>query len=242
MRRHVDQVTGVGCERLRQAVGCRFREARVRAVFHEVNIEVRTLRMIGIARHHGFDKSDGFGNPWLGGLSVCHPVIPRQRVHRRFGRKQRDIVVRGIVACNRQHCVGIGAIERSPVCVGSLGIAFGERHDQRPLGRGDGAGQHLGLPDRPDGLCIGFGREWGIDVGPMRQRLTPPAHGARRIEPLRFTERRDRGGVVEAVGEPYSLVEIALRQGRVGRDPEIDPAEPIMERYRRRRIGPHDGS
>ena len=177
----------------------------------------------------------------LAALLVGLPIVPRQRVHRRLGREQRNVVVLRIIARDGQHRVGKGAVEIGALGIGVGRIALGQRHDQRPLGRRDLGRQLLRLGDRLQRQCVGVGRHRRVDVGPMGQRFAPPAHGAIGIEPLRLAEGGDRRGMVEAVGEAHALVEIALRLGARGGDREVDLAEPVIEPNAGRLAAPDDG-
>ena len=112
VRRHVDHVPGVARQAGGEAIGGGLGALGVGAILHQMDVEMRRLRMGGVARHDPLDQRDRFAEARLGGLLVGLPIIPRQRVHRRFRREHGDIVMRGIIAGDGQHGVGISAVER----------------------------------------------------------------------------------------------------------------------------------
>ena len=85
--------------------------------------------MVGIARQHRLDQADRFAEARLGTLLVGLPIIPRQRIHRRLGGQQRDVVVLRVIAGDGQHRVGKGAVEIGTLGVGIRRVALGQRHD-----------------------------------------------------------------------------------------------------------------
>ena len=134
----------------------------------------------------------------------------------------------------REHGIGIGRVERGAVGLRIGRIALEHRRDHRLLGRRRLAREPVGVGRQSDRAGVDRRVHRRVDVGAVGERLAPEAHRAIGIEPLRLAERGDRRGMVEAVGEAQSLVEIALGE-RVRRgDREMDLAEPVVERRRRR--------
>jgi hypothetical protein len=76
-----------------------------------------------------------------------------------------------------------------------------------------------------------------VDVGAEHQRLAPEAHGTVGIELLRLAERALRLFVIEAVGQPQSLIEIGL----CGRARRGDLVGERAEAVPHRRIGVGEG-
>ena len=194
--------------------------------------------MVGIARHDRFDQARP-PRPGAAWRTACRapnnptaacpsPLPPRAARCRRARDRYR---------ATRQHRIGIGAVERRRARHRAWPNSACQRRDQRALGRGRlGRQRAARCGDRLQREGIGVGGDRRIDVGSVRQRFAPPAHRACRIELLRLTERGDRGGMVEAVGEADPLVEIALGQRVGGGDREVDLAEPVVERDRGRRL------
>ena len=120
-----------------------------------------------------------------------------------------------------EHRVGEGRVERRAVRLRIGRVALDHRRGQRALGRRRVAGQPVGVGGGADRARIGRGVHRRVDVGAVREGFAPPAHRALRIEPLRLAERRDRGGMVEAVSEGQALAEVALRLGAGRRDREV---------------------
>ena len=89
-------------------------------------------------------------------------------------------------------------------------------------------------PSSARGSTSGVHRE--VDVRPERVGDAPVTHRAVRIELHRPLERAHRFVVVEPVGEPQALIEVALRLGRRRRDPMVPVAESLQQRHRSRRV------
>jgi hypothetical protein len=218
----VDEVPRRRRQRRRKLVGSRFGALRVGPILHQVDVEVRRLRVLGVAAIDRLDQLHGVGDAWVR-LLVGGPVIPRTGVHRGLGREQRDIVIAGVRGRRSKHGIGVSGVEPGAVGFRVRRIALEHRGGERLLGR-------RSLARKP----VRIAREaYGAGIGRRvhrRESFAPKAHRARGIEPLRFAERCDRGGMVEAIGKAEALVEITLRARVRGGDREMHLAEPVIQR------------
>lgn len=119
---HMDEMGGAGHAIGGEAIGGGFGAFCI-AGFEQMDHQMRRLDMGGIARLHRFDQADGGAGAPDRGLAVGLPIIPRAGVHRRFGGQQGDIVIGWEARRERQHRIGIGAVERGAVGIGITGIA-----------------------------------------------------------------------------------------------------------------------
>ena len=109
------------------------------------------------------------------------------------------------------------------------GVAFGQGLDVGLLLR-----RHLGRElERPVngfvGRLHGTGIHRQVDIGAQRVGDAPVAHGAGGVEPGTFGEGVHRLLVVEPVGEPESLVEVFLGDGRPAGDRHVQGAQVVVE-------------
>jgi hypothetical protein len=77
--------------------------------------------------------------------------------------------------------------------------------------------------------------------GPNTPGLAPEAHGAGRVEALRLAECPTRLGVVEAIGEPQSLIEERLHLRRPGGDRPGVSSKVVEQRRDRIIVGRRSG-
>ena len=187
--------------------------------------------MVRIAVHDRFQHPDDFSRMAFRLGAAGLPVIPRRQVHQRFRCEDGDLVVVGIALGDIHHGIGIGAVERTAVG-GRIGcVALGQGFDQRLFVRPCRRRKLLGPHRRRHGGSGGGGIHRRVDVRSQHQRLAPVTHGASWIDLLCLAEGAARFGMVEAIGEPQSLVEVALGLGRCGRDRISYGAEIGPERH-----------
>ncbi|MNS74868.1 hypothetical protein D3C72_1083550 [compost metagenome] len=210
--RHVDQVAGAGRGGGGQAVGGGLGALGIGG-FHQVDVEVGGLNVIGGAGQDALDQTHRLAAAAHGGALVGLPVVPRGRVHDRLDGQDGDVVVLGEAGGDGQHGVGVGGVQGGAVRRRVVGIAPGQGLDQGlllrraegPKGHGARQGGHR---RRPVALV-----HRGVDVGAERHSLAPPAQGAVGIERLGCAERLHGPRVVETVGQHQALAEIGLGAG-----------------------------
>ena len=227
--RHVDDVAGARHQR-GQAVGVGLGALGRRRGLGQVDVEVDRARMVGIGGQHLLDRGDRLAGAALGGAAVGLPVVPGRGVHDRIRKQHGDFLVIGKTRVHRGHCIGIGAIERGALLAAHVALAEGR--DQRLLDRARPAGARLGVGDRDERGALGGAVHRRVDVGAENEGLAPPAHRAVGIPPLRLLERAQRLGVVEGVGQPETLIEVALRD-RVGGGDRMAVRAEVVEQGRR---------
>ena len=187
--------------------------------------------MIGVLGEHPLQCGHDLGALRVRLSPARLPVIPWTEIHERLGVEHRDLVVVGELRRGLGHGGGVGGIELGAVGLRILGVARGQGCDQRLFLR-----TRLGRRQRARLLCRG---ECGshrlldhrhVDVGTEHQRLAPEAHGATGIELLHLAERALRLLVIEGMGQPQTLIEIALR-GRARRGDLVgERAEAVPQR------------
>ena len=186
--------------------------------------------MIGVLGEHPLQCRHDLGALRVRLSPARLPVIPWTEIHERLGVEHRDLVVLRELRRGLGHGRGVGGIELGAVGLRVLGVARGQGCDQRLFVRARLGGQRARL------LCRGErGRHRlldhrHVDIGPEHQRLAPEAHGAIGIELLRLAECALRLLVIEGMGQPQTLIEIALR-GRARRGDLVgERAEAVPQR------------
>ena len=225
MRRHVQQVPGVGDQRA-QHVGRAQRLLGVGGHLHQVDVEVEQAGMghpAGEAERllqHPLDLQRARARRRLAGRDV--PQLPGREVHHRVGVQRGDVEVVGVARVDAGHRVGVGELERREV-LDRLGPGepLRQRVDQVALdvGRarcglargGDGsvrAPQRRMQVDGVEGVpVLVVVRAGGVGDAPVGEC----APGIVLHGPL---EAAHRLLVVEAVAPQQAAVEPRLRGGR----------------------------
>ena len=217
-----------------EPLGVRQRPFRRRRGFHHVDVVVDRARMVRTAGQHRLERGEDLGGLALGLGAARLPVVPGREIHQRLGVEDLDVVVLRKARRGRAHGGGVSGVERGPLGLRIGRVALRDRLDQRLLARARRPrvllrlehGRHRGL-DR-----LGVHRR--VDVGTEHQRLAERAHRAIRIELLRRAEGARRLGMIEAVGEPQPLIEVALRHGIFRGDRKAHGPEIVIERHIRR--------
>ena len=157
-------------------------------------------------------------------------VVPRHRVHRRFGEDRLRVQVVGVALRHLSHRVGEREIERGAVGRRGVGVARGERVDVGALALARVALVGLGLLERLPRRLRVLGGHRRVDVGAEREGSAPVAHRALGVGGCAGLERAHGLGVVERVAERQPLIEVALRGLRFGRDLVMIAADVVEER------------
>ena len=229
MRRHVDEVTGIGDDLAQPVAGpqCYLRKRRH---LHQVDIEVQQARVIPCRRD--FVESIFQHLPaFLGARSRRRargqvPHLPRRLVHQRLGKHRPDFEIVRMGGEDLSHFLCVGLVPRRHILDRlTLRIARGERLDHRPLERACLSGmrqrglhgivrcRQCHLPAIP--VVANPGQ---IVVGARGIADAPVRHGAFAVVLQRLLKALDRLGMVEAEQPVQSAVEPELGIGRRRRD------------------------
>ncbi len=203
---------------------------------HRVDVEVAGAGVLPVPLGHRFQPAEQLLGPRLRSI-VLGPVVPRAQQHQRLGRQDLRVGIVRVPVRDRPHRP---RVRRVPTrAVGARIRAVADRHglDVGPLPLGASVGPLQRLPDRRVRPGPGRRIHGRVDVRPRRPGDAPPAHRAIGVQSRRVTERADRLRVVERVGEPESLVEVALRlrdrrTDRVVVVPEIVVEPHLLTRFR----------
>ena len=128
------------------------------------------------------------------------------------------------------HGLGVSLIQWRAILGWVLRIAFHQRVDVSLLVAADLVAQGNRLLQCIPGLGRGLLVHRHVDVGAPGVGHAPPRHRAIGIDQGRCLERANRLGVIEAVKQDESLVEVALRQLRFRRDGMMMAAQIVEER------------
>ena len=186
--------------------------------------------MIGVLGEHPLQCGHDLGALRVRLSPARLPVIPWTEIHERLGVEHRDLVVLGELRRGPGHGGGVGGIEPGAVGLRVLGVARGQGCDQRPFLRACLGGQRARLLCRGERRSHRLFHHRHIDIGAEHQRLAPEAHGAIGVELLCLAECALRLLVIEGMGQPQTLIEIALG-GRARRGDLVgERAEAIPQR------------
>ena len=167
--------------------------------------------------------------------AVRPPVVPRAKVHQRFGIQRRGVEVVRVGARHGSHGARVERVEFRPIGRWVRRVALRDGFDVRALlRRGVRHERTRALHRRVRGHAAG-GVHGRVDVRTVGEGDPPVAHGARGIELRRALERADRFRVIEPVDEPQALVEVALGGRDLSGDGLVVGAEVRVQGYRRRR-------
>ena len=190
-------------------------------------------------RQHAFDQRHRLvdAHPWFGTPRL--PVIPRARIHRRFGGQHGDFIIARHPVRQLQHGIGIGRIHRAAIRLGVRRIARRQRRDQRAVQRRSAGRERLCLLQRFQCRCQGLRVHRRVDIRPLHQRLAPEAECTPGRERLRLAERGDRRRMVEVVGHFEALIEPRPRLGRQPARLQRRTRHPAVKRELVRHHRPH---
>src|SRR5688572_12387823 len=227
VRGHVHEVARAR-QQLAQRVCRRDALGRVRRRLDRVHVEVQRAGVLGVARHHRFERRDDLGGMALR-LAGGVPVVPGLQVHHRLRVQRRHVDVVRVLRGELAHRGRIGLVERAAVFRRILGVPRRQGLDERLFLLRRARGRALCPLQAVPGFRA-VGRVHGrVHVRAEDERGAPPAHCAVRVELGGFQERAFGRVVVEAVGHREALVEPALDVGILRGDRHAVVAEALDE-------------
>ena len=229
VRGHVDHVSFARHEP-RESLGARHRGLRV----HRLDgVDVIVARA-GVVRVPGDDFPQLAHDLVRAGVrrAVRPPVVPRAKVHQRFGVQCRGVEIVRVGARDGCHGARVERVECRPIGRWVRRVALRDGFDVRALLRRSVRHQRTRALHRRVRGHAARGVHGRVDVRTVGEGDPPVAHGARGIELGRALERADRFRVIEPVDESQALVEVPLGGRDLGGDGLVVGAEVGVEGYR----------